>query len=267
MADILKRDFAPINPEAWNQIDDQAKRVLRTLLCARKVVDLSGPHGLEYGALDPGRLQLAGGEVDGVKWGVRQIMPLVETRVVFVLNRMELDNVSRGALDPNMEPLRHAAEQIALFEDRAIFNGFETAQIKGLLQASSQPPVNLAKDPEQYPQAVSVALKQLIMNGVEGPYTLVLGPDEYLALATYAKVYPLYKVIQEMIGGQILLCPGTSPGVLLSTRGGDFQLAVGQDLAVGYQRDCDQEIEFFLTESFTYRTIEPLAAVPFRPTP
>jgi uncharacterized linocin/CFP29 family protein len=202
-----------------------------------------------------------------VKWGVRQVLPLTEARVVFVLNRMELDNISRGALDPNVEPLKRATQQIALFEDGAIFKGFEPGQIKGLLQTASQPPVDLAKDPEQYPHAVGAAMKQLISGGIDGPYTLVLGPDEYLALASYAKVYPLTKVIQEMTGGQILLCPAITAGVLLSLRGGDFQLDVGQDLAVGFQQDCDQEIEFFLTESFTFRTIEPTAAVPFRSMP
>jgi uncharacterized linocin/CFP29 family protein len=43
--DLLKRKHAPITPEAWKQIDEEAKRVLQLNLAGRKLVDFDGPHG------------------------------------------------------------------------------------------------------------------------------------------------------------------------------------------------------------------------------
>lgn len=43
--DLLKRNHAPITPEAWKQIDDEAKRVLQLNLAGRKLVDFDGRTG------------------------------------------------------------------------------------------------------------------------------------------------------------------------------------------------------------------------------
>jgi uncharacterized linocin/CFP29 family protein len=43
--DLLKRSLAPILPEAWALIDEEAKRVLQLRLAARRVVDFRGPFG------------------------------------------------------------------------------------------------------------------------------------------------------------------------------------------------------------------------------
>ena len=55
--------------------------------------------------------------------------------------------------------------------------------------------------------------------------------------------------------------PAIEGGVLLSLRGGDYELHVGQDLSVGYAAHDRQVVELYITESFTFRTLEPAAAV------
>ena len=54
--DLLKREKAPLTDEAWQQVDDEARRVLKLSLAGRKVVDFSGPHGWTLGAVNTGRL-------------------------------------------------------------------------------------------------------------------------------------------------------------------------------------------------------------------
>ena len=56
--DLLKRSHAPITPEAWKQIDAEAKRVLQINLAGRKLVDFDGPHGWQYAAVNTGRLTI-----------------------------------------------------------------------------------------------------------------------------------------------------------------------------------------------------------------
>jgi uncharacterized linocin/CFP29 family protein len=49
--------------------------------------------------------------------------------------------------------------------------------------------------------------------------------------------------------------------VLLSTRGGDYELTVGQDLSIGYAVHDRENVELYLTESFTFRVLEEKAAI------
>jgi uncharacterized linocin/CFP29 family protein len=262
MTDILNREFAPISDRAWQEIDDQARSVIERNLRARKLMDVSGPHGWQYGAVDLGRLQLADKPAEfGVQWGTREVMPLLEVRLPFVLSRMELDNINRGCKDPELGPVQHAAEQVARFEDSTVFMGFGPGKITGIAEAATQKALALPKDASKYPEVVSAGLKKISTIGVGGPYSLVLGPDEYFGLMAQGHGYPPHRVIEEMIGGEILLCPALVGGFLLSVRGGDFEVTIGQDLSVGYQRHDKKEIEFFLTESFTFRMLEPAAAM------
>lgn len=262
MTDILNREFAPISERAWERIDEEAKTIIERNLCGRKLVDVSGPHGWQHGAVDLGRLELAAKPAEfGVHWGRRQVLPLVEVRLPFVLNRMELDHVNRGCKDPELGPVQHAAEQIARFEDSAVFTGFGPGGIAGIAEAATQKAVPLPKNVAKYPEIVAAGLKRISTIGVGGPYSLVLGSDEYFGLMASDEGYPPHKIIKDMIDGEIVLCPALVGGFLVSVRGGDFELTVGQDFSVGYQRHDAKEIEFFLTESFTFRTLQPAAAV------
>ena len=56
--------------------------------------------------------------------------------------------------------------------------------------------------------------------------------------------------------------PGLNGGVVLSRRGGDFRLVVGQDLSIGYSDHDADTVSLYLEESFTFRALEPDAAVP-----
>jgi uncharacterized linocin/CFP29 family protein len=49
--------------------------------------------------------------------------------------------------------------------------------------------------------------------------------------------------------------------LLVASRGGDVELTVGQDFAIGYHSRTVAEISLFLTESFTFRVITPEALV------
>ena len=55
--------------------------------------------------------------------------------------------------------------------------------------------------------------------------------------------------------------PGVRGGVVLSQRGGDFVLEVGEDLSVGYERHDADAVELYLLESFSFRVATDDAAV------
>lgn len=265
MNDILKRSFAPLTDDAWAQIDQEATRTLKVALSGRTVVDVSGPHGWALGAVNLGRLHLEQPDpMPGVKWGTRQVQPLTEFRVPFALNLMELDDISRGSLDPDLEPLQEAAQKAAHFEDGLIYNGLAEAGIKGIRETSPHARIAITGAPSECVKAFAQGLKTLQAAGIGGPYALALAPDCYYALLHATEGgYPLLEITRNMVGGPITWSPVLQGGLLLSTRGGDFELTLGQDLSLGYAGHSRDQVELYLTESVTFRVIEPAAAVVF----
>ncbi len=262
--DLLKRKKAPITDEAWKQIDDEARRVLQLHLAGRKVVDFSGPHGWKLGSVNTGRLTPIGkGPLGGVSYAVRVVQPLVEVRAPIVMKIMELDYAARGADDLDLDPVIAVAEQVAHAEDTAIFHGFDGGDITGIIEASPHKPiaVNAILD---WPKAVVAGLEVLRAAGVNGPYALALGVQAYDELdADSEDGYPLRRRFAETLPDVTLIwAPALQGGaVLLSTRGGDYELTVGQDLSVGYAVHDRTDVELYLTESFTFRILEEKAAV------
>jgi uncharacterized linocin/CFP29 family protein len=267
--DILKRELAPISTAAWEQIDDEARRVLKLHLAGRKVVDFSGPHGWGLGAVNTGRLkQIEAGPGNEVSHAIRDVLPLVEVRSPIVLSILELDFAERGAADLDLDPVIDTAERIARAEDAAIFRGFPDANIAGIIPASPHPPIDVSSSAE-WPRAVSRAKEALRLAGVGGPYALVIGPKGYSEVtADSDDGYPIRRRIQEnLIDGSLVWAPVLDEGaVLLSVRGGDYELTVGQDLSIGYASSDRKEVELYLTESFTFRILENKAAILLRRT-
>jgi len=263
MTDLLRRELAPIVDEAWQEIELQSSRILKGNLSGRKVVDFSGPHGWKHAAVNLGRLAIGPGTApEDVAWGLHQVLPLVEIRVPFTLGIWELDDVARGAKNPDLEPLKVAARKAALFEESALYWGFEEAGIQGLLQGSSHPPVPLSLDRGSLTESVELALLAIQEAEIGGPYALVLGTEPYKWLmAGESNSYPLRKRIEALITRGIHWSPVLEGGAVLSRRGGDFEMTVGQDLTIGYKIHEAREVELYFTESFTFRVMEPAAAV------
>lgn len=263
MNDILRRELAPITDAAWGLIDEQAALVLKPNLSARSVVDFSGPHGWELSSVNLGRIEIEQGEpLNGVHWALRETQPLIEIRIAFKLKQMELDFVNRGCKDPDLTAVQDAARRAAIFEDMAVYNGFGEGGIEGIAQSSPHDPVELSDDPEEIMKSVVQGVETLHVAGIGGPYGLVLAPNYYhVLLQGTGKGYPLFRMVQDMVQGKISWSLGIDGGLLISTRGGDYELTVGQDLCIGYHMHTTHEIELYLSESFTFRVLEPLAAV------
>lgn len=264
--DHLCREFAPISEPAWRAIDHEAERTLRRTLAARRILDLSGPQGWRFSAVDLGRTRQIGGSSDAVEAAVRETQPLVEHRVPFTLSRCELEAIDRGATDADLSPVVQAAQNAAAAEDRAVFDGVEAAGLKGLLGLGKEQELALTDDYEQYPEVVASALASLRQNGVAGPYLIALGPRCYQGLTetTNAGGYPIMNLVQQQVENPFVWAPTLDGALVVSTRGGDFELKVGQDFSIGYRRHDDAQVELYVEESFTFigRTSE--ALVPLR---
>ncbi len=263
--DLLKRECAPITPEAWKQIDDEAKRVLKLNLAGRKLVDFDGPHGWKYAAINTGHLTLRPDGGLGVPWGVRDVVPLIEVRVPIELKLIDLDDAARGAV-LDLSAVVDAAEKAAHAEDAAIFNGFTSGAIGGIIPSSPHAAIPIPDDYAQYPSVVVDAVETLRRGGINGPYALALGPASYAGLAQAAEDgHPIRARVEHFLDGPMVLAPMVDGAVLLSHRGGDYQLTVGQDLSIGYAGHDKDKVYLFLIESFAFRVLEPAASVHLKP--
>lgn len=263
--DDLHRKLAPISNEAWEAIDDEAKKHLTVGLGGRRIVDFVGPRGWSFSAVELGQVERVDPQPEsGVTAGLRRVQPLVELRASFELSRRELESIARGSRDPDLEPVRHAARAIALAEDRAIFHGYPAANIVGLFEASVDGALTLTRDYQRYPLVVSEGLARLHANGVGGPYALALGPDCYKGLTGTATSggYPVLEHVQRLINGPVFWAPGVQGALLASLRGGDFELVVGRDLSIGYADHTADVVRLYLQESMTFRVLSPEAAIP-----
>jgi uncharacterized linocin/CFP29 family protein len=258
----LHRELAPVSDEAWAQIEEEAARTFKRHLAGRRLVDVEGPGGVGFSAVGRGRIREIDPPGQGVQARQRLVAPLVELRAPFELSRDEIDDVARGAQDADWQPVKDAARQIAFAEDGAIFEGYPAADIDGIRQGSSNPPVILPADVKDYPAAIAQALSQLRVAGVDGPYSVALSADAYTAVSeTSDHGYPVIEHLKRQLTGEIIWAPAISGAIVLTTRGGDFSLHLGQDLAIGYLSHTDTEVRLYLQETLTFLMLTSEAAV------
>ncbi len=262
----LHRELAPISDAAWAQIEDEASRTLKRYLAARRVVDLQGPSGVALSAVGTGHLQNIAAPGEGILARQRDVKALVELRVPFELDRQMIDDVERGANDSDWQPAKDAAKTIAFAEDCAIFEGYAAAGIQGIRQGTSNPVIALPADVRNYPDAVAQALSQLRLVGVDGPYSVLLSADAYTAVAEARDYgYPVLEHVSRLVDGEIIWAPAIPGGFVLTTRGGDFDLHVGQDFSIGYSSHTDAAVRLYLQETFTFLLLTAEAAVALAP--
>jgi uncharacterized linocin/CFP29 family protein len=67
--------------------------------------------------------------------------------------------------------------------------------------------------------------------------------------------------VKRIIDGNIIWAPAISGAFVLSTRGGDFELSLGQDVSIGYLSHTDTVVRLYLEETFTFRVLTSEASV------
>jgi uncharacterized linocin/CFP29 family protein len=262
----LHRELAPISDAAWADIEEEATRTLKRHLAGRRVVDVQGAGGVGLSAVGTGHLKTIAAPGDGILARQRDVKALVEFRVPFELDRQQIDDVERGANDSDWQPAKDAAQKIAYAEDRAMFDGYAAAGIVGVRQGTSNPVMTLPADVRQYPDAIAQALSQLRLVGVNGPYSVLLGADAYTALAeTSDNGYPVLEHIKKLVNDEVIWAPAIAGACVLTTRGGDFDLHIGQDFSIGYLSHTDRVVRLYLQETLTFLLLTTEAAVALMP--
>ncbi|KXU82141.1 bacteriocin [Paraburkholderia monticola] len=258
----LHRELAPISDDAWEQIEAEVARTFKRSVAGRRVVDVKEGGGVALSAIGTGHQTSIAAPRKNVAAKLYDVRQLVQLTVPFTLQRESIDSVERGSNDADWQPAKTAASELAIAEDSAIFDGFTAAGIVGIRQGSSNEPTGLPADVADYPTAISEALEKLRLAGVDGPYSVLLGADAYTALAeASAQGYPVIEHIKRIVSGDLVWAPALRGGCVLSTRGGDYELHIGQDLSIGYTSHTDSTVQLYLRETLTFLMLTSEASV------
>ena len=262
----LHRELAPISDAAWSQIEEETSRTIKRYLTGRRIADIHGPSGTALAAVGTGHQRSIEAPGDGVTAQQRDARAVVELHVPFELNRQMIDDVERGSNDSDWQPAKDAARKLAFAEDRAIFEGYAAAGIVGMRQGTSNPKKSLPADVRKYPEAFAQALSQLRLVGVNGPYSILLSADAYTELAETSDYgYPVLEHVKRLVEGKIIWAPAIDGAFVVTTRGGDFDLYLGQDASIGYLNHTDTHVRLYLQESFTFFYLTSESAVALAP--
>jgi uncharacterized linocin/CFP29 family protein len=258
----LHRELAPISDVAWTQIEQETSRTFKRHIAGRRAVDMHGPAGTTLSAVGTGHLRTISAPRSGVAGRQREVKALVELRVPFELERRAIDDVERGANDSDWQPAKDAARELAFAEDSAIFEGYAAAGIVGIREGSSNPKMTLPGDVREYPEAIAQGLSRLRLVGVNGPYSVLLGADAYTALAeTSDHGYPVLDHVKRLVHDKIIWAPAINGAFVLTARGGDFDLHIGQDVSIGYLKHTDAAVTLYLQETFSFLMLTAEAAI------
>jgi uncharacterized linocin/CFP29 family protein len=259
----LRRELAPVTDAAWEQIDNEARRSLRHFLSARKLIDMSGPLGWDHSAANLGHVTALDGPATGTTAALRVVRPYVELRTPFTLPIAELDAAERGADDLELDAVIDAARRAALVEDTAAFHGYGAAGITGITAASPHAPIMLTGDYDGYPRVVAMAVAVLRGAGVDGPYAAALGSRSYTGVieTTERGGYPIFDHLRLILGGPVVWAPAVDGIIVISQRGGDYELVVGEDFSIGFASATADEVSLYLEETLTLKVKSPEAGV------
>ncbi|BCQ28911.1 bacteriocin family protein (plasmid) [Caballeronia sp. NK8] len=258
----LHRELAPISSAAWSQIEAEVARTFKRSVAGRRVVDVKEPSGAALSGIGTGHQSNIAAPKQGIGAKLYEVRQLVQLTVPFTLQRESIDSVERGSNDGDWQPAKTAASELAIAEDSAIFDGYKAAGIVGIREGSSNAPTMLPGDVVDYPDAVSQALEKLRLAGVDGPYSVLLGADAYTALAEASdQGYPVIQHIKRIVSGDLVWAPALQGGCVLSTRGGDYELHVGQDLSIGYSSHAETAVQLYLRETLTFLMLTSEASV------
>ena len=168
---------------------------------------------------------------------IRLVQPFVELRTPFMLDRAEIDAVDRGAPDADWDPVVDAARRAALAEDRLVFGGDPPRASAG----SSRPRRTTRSTITHRVRPVPDLRGEGGRARCGAPASTGPTPSCSARAAGTGVIettqhggYPVLEQLRLIARGPVLWAPAVDGALVVSLRGDDFELMVGQDLSIGY---------------------------------
>jgi uncharacterized linocin/CFP29 family protein len=261
MTDYLRRHTAPISQRVWKALDDAVAQAARHILSARRIATFDGPHGWDYVAARTGTMTPCGAPEGRAVVCVPEVVLLGEIRADFSMPWSSIEVFERGAPVLDTGPAEAAAREVALAEDRlALYGDPVGTGFLGDKQSPRVPARDWTRGADLLADMLR-AVETLDERGVSGPYEAVLPTARYYAYlqAVDESGYPTARQLKDVLGAVHRSHVIGGGGAIFSTRGGDFVLTVGGDLAAGYRLHDRDQLHLFCAETIAAQTVAPEA--------
>ena len=231
-------------------------------LIARQVVDFVGGKGMGFASVNTGLTEGVKSAPKGVELTQRINLPVIEMKIPFTLDKTIVEAIHRQADAFDTTAIDEAAARLSDVENRLVFEGLKSTAITGIIDATPLKPIKVGKG--GLVSAVADGVTTLASENVEGPYALLVGKQHYTEIFSASEGYPTSLKLESLLqsGGSIMMAPFLEDkAVVISLRGGDYELLSGVDIGIGYEKESAKGYDLFFFETCTFRIRTPEAAV------
>ena len=261
MMDYLRRNAAPLSERVWKALDEAIAQAARHVLAARRIATFDGPRGWDHVATRLGTMTPCASREGRAVVCVPEVVLLSEVRAEFSLPWSAIEVFERGAPVLDTGPAEAAAREVALAEDRVVLYGDPVGH--GFLTSAKSPrvPAHDWAKPGHVVADLIRAVETLDGLGIAGPYEAMLTPPRYY---TYLQAvdemgYPSARQLKDVLAHVHRGTALREVGAVFSTRGDDFVLTVGGDLATGYRLHDRDAVHLFCAETIAPQMTTPEA--------
>jgi len=242
----LGREDAPIAPETWSIIDSTMIGAAKSQLAGRRLLTLEGPFGFGLKAIPISDIEIESGIAGST------FVPVTKIQSSFRLGKRDVAAFERDKITLDTGVVVCAALDCAAQEDKIIFGGVQG--IPGLMTSECSASHTLTKWDKVGTAAdqIIAAVTKLDDAGFHGPYCMALAPAQFNLLF---RRYPQgdgteLDHIRSIVTEGVVKAPGLKKGGILLASGQQYaSLAIGQDMAVGYNGPAGDGLDFFITET------------------
>jgi uncharacterized linocin/CFP29 family protein len=257
MIDYLRRHTAPLSDRVWKALDEAVVQAARHVLAGRRVATFDGPRGWEHVATRLGTMTPCRSPEGQAVVCVPDVVLMLEVRTDFSLPWASIENFERGAPVLDTGSAETAARELALAEDRVVFSGDPAGSGFLTNRKSLRVTTHDWSRPGQVLADLVKAVETLDAAGIPGPYEAVLPPPRYYAYlqAGDDSAYPPVRQLRDVLAAVHRSPVIRDGGAMFSTRGGDFVISVGGDLATGYRLHDRDAVHLFCVETLAPQTV------------
>jgi len=260
--EVLNQSNIPFGTAVWNTIESEISSYLTKRLTLRSVVDFKSEYTFETDAI-PTKNVASIASQDGLEVFTREPIKMMEIKKSFTIPTSVIEDIKRDKPDFDTKVMMEAANSFAKVENETILSGQSAANIEGILSGVEN--TLEAKEGKDILKAVAKSLGIFNANFVDGTFKLVISSATMATLYTESfDGMSLKSKLDEILGaGAIVINQdiGDDKALVISQRGGDFELYSGMDVSLGFEKETSEGVELFLMQTFAFRSIAPEAAV------
>ena len=176
---------------------------------------------------------------------------------------------SAGRRTPTGSRSRTPPRSIAFAEDRAVFEGYRGRGHRRIAGQLLQPGAHAARGRARLPDGRRAGAERAAAGRRRRPvHAAAVGRGLHRGRGDHRPRLPDPRAPGPGdLDGDIIWAPAIDGAFLLSTRGGDYELHLGQDLSIGYLSHDADNVELYFQESLTFLVQTTEAVVAIEPIP